>query len=72
MDLVIGVERLVRTGETLLGGELELFPGGKGANQACAAARLVGNVDMVAPVGKYLFGSRFIASPTMPEWTPPG
>lgn len=62
MDLVIGVERLVRTGETLPGGDLELFPGGKGANQACAAARLGGNVDMVAQVGKDSFGSRLIAS----------
>src|SRR5216684_8473215 len=62
MDLVIGVERLVRTGETLPGSDLELFPGGKGANQACAAARLGGNVNMVAQVGTDSFGSRLIAS----------
>src|SRR5712692_5145988 len=62
MDLVIGVDRLVQMGETLPGGDLELFPGGKGANQACAAARLGGNVDMVAQIGTDSFGSRLIAS----------
>lgn len=62
MDLVIGVERLVREGETLPGGDLQLFPGGKGANQACAAARLGGKVAMVAQVGNDPFGSHLIAS----------
>ncbi len=62
IDLVIGVERLVREGETLPGGDLQLFAGGKGANQACAAARLGGNVAMVAQVGRDLFGSQLIAS----------
>src|SRR2546423_3213506 len=64
MDLVIGIERLVQLGETLPGDDLELFPGGKGANQACAAARLGGNVDMVAQIGNDPFGSRLIASLT--------
>ena len=40
MDLVVCVARHPRVGETLLGGEFQTFPGGKGANQAVAAARL--------------------------------
>jgi len=62
MDLVIGVERLVTEGETLPGSELRLFAGGKGANQACAAARLGGRVAMVAQVGQDSFGAQLIAS----------
>jgi len=62
MDLVLAVERLPREGETLRGGDLALHPGGKGANQACAAARLGGRVFMVAQVGSDPFGPRLIAS----------
>jgi ribokinase len=51
MDLVLGVERLPRPGETVTGGNLALFPGGKGANQACAAARLGGRVVMLGQIG---------------------
>lgn len=40
MDYVVQVERFPAPGETLLGSPLEKFPGGKGANQACAVARL--------------------------------
>jgi ribokinase len=51
LDLVAKVERLPRPGETLSGGTLERIPGGKGANQAVAAARLGADVRMVGRVG---------------------
>jgi ribokinase len=51
MDFVVQVERLPRPGETLLGGRFAMQPGGKGANQACAAARLGGRARMVGRVG---------------------
>jgi ribokinase len=51
LDLVAKVERLPRPGETLSGGTLERIPGGKGANQAVAAARLGARVRMTGAVG---------------------
>lgn len=51
LDLVARVERLPRPGETLTGATLERIPGGKGANQAVAAARLGAEVRMVGCVG---------------------
>jgi ribokinase len=56
MDFVVQVERLPRPGETVLGGRFATQPGGKGANQACAAARLGGRVRMVGRVGDDGFG----------------
>lgn len=50
-DYVINVPQMPRTGETLLCGGYETVPGGKGANQAYAAARLGGNVAMLGAVG---------------------
>ena len=52
LDLVARVERLPRAGETLSGAKLERLPGGKGANQAVAAARLGAAVRMVGAVGR--------------------
>ena len=52
LDLVAKVERLPRPGETLTGATLERIPGGKGGNQAVAAARLGGHVRMVGCVGE--------------------
>jgi ribokinase len=52
LDLVAKVERLPRPGETLSGAMLERIPGGKGANQAVAAARLGAEVRMVGSVGR--------------------
>src|SRR6266511_2200916 len=51
LDLVAKVERLPRPGETLSGATLDRIPGGKGANQAVAAARLGARVRMVGCVG---------------------
>jgi ribokinase len=52
LDLVARVPRLPRPGETVSGAELSRFPGGKGANQAVAAARLGAKVRMVGAVGE--------------------
>jgi ribokinase len=56
MDLVVRMPQIPRPGETLLGGIFKTFPGGKGANQAVAAARLGSNVIMVGCVGDDAFG----------------
>ncbi|MBI4279490.1 MAG: ribokinase [Armatimonadetes bacterium] len=56
MDLVVKVPHLPAVGETVLGGEFATFPGGKGANQAVAAARLGAEVAMVGRVGDDAFG----------------
>ncbi|GLW63384.1 ribokinase [Actinomadura rubrobrunea] len=50
-DLVVGVERRPAPGETVLGSDLATYPGGKGANQAVAAARLGGRVGILARIG---------------------
>jgi ribokinase len=55
LDLVARVERLPRPGETLTGARLERVKGGKGANQAVAAARLGAEVTLVCAVGRDLF-----------------
>jgi ribokinase len=51
MDLVVRAPRLPAPGETLLGGPFETHPGGKGANQAVAAARLGAQVSFIGAVG---------------------
>ena len=56
LDLVARVRRLPRPGETLTGGTLGYVPGGKGANQAVAAARLGAEVRFVGAVGDDEFG----------------
>ncbi|MEM6427936.1 MAG: ribokinase [Deinococcota bacterium] len=56
MDLVVQVPHFPIPGETLLGGEYNQHPGGKGANQAVAAARAGGNVTMIGRVGQDGFG----------------
>ena len=50
-DLVVRVDHLPAPGETVPGRAFAVIPGGKGANQACAAARLGGDVAMVGRVG---------------------
>jgi len=61
-DLVIASPRLPKPGETLLGGEFHRFPGGKGANQAVAAARAGAQVCFVGACGDDDFGRQAIAS----------
>jgi ribokinase len=56
MDLVVKTPKIPRDGETVIGTQFKRFPGGKGANQAVAAARLGGNVTMVGKLGNDLFG----------------
>jgi ribokinase len=60
MDLVVRVPHSPKPGETVLGGDFETFPGGKGANQAVAAARMGGEVTMVGRVGNDDFGNTLI------------
>lgn len=61
-DLVITVPRLPRPAESVMGERLRTFAGGKGANQAVAAARLGGTVHMVGRVGHDGFGEMLIHS----------
>lgn len=55
-DMVIRTQSIPRPGETVLGGEFFMTPGGKGANQAVAAARAGGEVHFIARVGDDIFG----------------
>jgi ribokinase len=59
-DMVIATARLPKPGETILGGNFKMFSGGKGANQAVAAARLGGNVSFIANIGDDLFGKQLV------------
>ena len=56
-DMIIRVPWIPKPGETILGGEFCTAPGGKGANQAVAAARAGGDVAFIARVGNDMFGS---------------
>jgi ribokinase len=58
MDLVAFADRLPAPGETLLGGAFQSFAGGKGGNQAVAAARAGGKIAFLGCVGNDLFGAR--------------
>ncbi len=57
-DMVIKADHLPVPGETILGGSFFMNPGGKGANQAVAAARLGGNVNFICKTGKDIFGEQ--------------
>ncbi|MET9775667.1 ribokinase [Streptomyces sp. NPDC006367] len=61
-DLVIGVERRPGAGETVLGTDLAVHPGGKGANQAVAAARLGARTALLARVGDDTYGRLLLDS----------
>ena len=61
LDLVARCERLPRPGETVSGATFARFPGGKGANQAVACARLGARVTMVGAVGRDPFAAEALA-----------
>lgn len=61
-DMVIQTEKIPTAGETVLGGEFFMNTGGKGANQAVAAARLGGKVIFIGKVGDDIFGQKSIQS----------
>ena len=60
-DMIIKLDRIPQPGETILGGEFVTAAGGKGANQAVAAARASGDVTFIARVGRDMFGEKAVA-----------
>src|SRR2546425_12058108 len=65
MDFVVSVDRLPAPGETALGRDFKMIPGGKGANQACAAGKLGASwvtVRMIGRVGYDVFADHLKAS----------
>lgn len=61
MDMVINTPRLPNLGETIDGEGFDTIQGGKGANQAIAAAKLGGNVKMIACVGTDIYGKTLMS-----------
>jgi ribokinase len=62
VDLVVTADRLPEPGETVLGGRFATHDGGKGANQAVAAARAGARVVMIGAVGHDAHGARGLAA----------
>jgi ribokinase len=62
MDLVVQVPTIPAPGETVLGDNFATIPGGKGANQAVAAARLGAQVSLIGRVGSDAFGKQLLAN----------
>ena len=60
-DMIIKVARIPKPGETVLGGEFSIAAGGKGANQAVAAARAGGKVVFIGRVGEDMFGEQAVS-----------
>ena len=60
-DMIVQVPRIPLPGETILGGQIQTAPGGKGANQAVAAARAGADVSLIACVGDDGFGREALA-----------
>lgn len=56
LDMVVSVDHTPVVGETILSEKMQLIPGGKGANQACAAGRLGVDVALLGAVGKDSYG----------------
>ena len=64
MDLVVRTARYPLPGETIIGSDFNTFPGGKGSNQAVAAARLGGRVKMIGRVGADVYGDTLLQTVT--------
>ncbi|RIX51567.1 ribokinase [Paenibacillus nanensis] len=62
MDIVVKASRFPAGGETIQGDEIHFIPGGKGANQAVALARLGADVSMIGAVGLDSFGRTLLAA----------
>ena len=62
MDMTVETDRIPRKGETVPGKTIHYIPGGKGANQAVAAARLGGDVTFFGCVGTDAFGEQLLAN----------
>lgn len=62
MDLIINTNKVPAQGETFLGNEFKTLPGGKGANQAIAAAKLGAEVNMIGAVGDDAFGKELLSN----------
>ena len=62
MDLVVEADRYPEEGETIIGGKFEQIPGGKGANQALAAAKLGDDVEFIGACGDDSFAPKLKSS----------
>ena len=60
MDMVVMTDRFPKLGETILGNNFSMVPGGKGANQAVCAAKLGGNVNFIGKMGNDIFRERLV------------
>ncbi|WP_291291360.1 ribokinase [Enterococcus sp.] len=58
MDIVITTGRMPKVGETIIGDQIDYFVGGKGANQAVAAARFGGKTTFLGKIGQDTFGEK--------------
>ena len=62
MDFVFSVDRYPQPGETLIGNEFVVTPGGKGANQAATIGKLGGNVSFFSARGNDIYGEQLLAN----------
>lgn len=62
LDMIVNVDHTPVAGETILSDEMQMIPGGKGGNQACAAGRLGADVTMLGAVGEDLYADLQIKS----------